>query len=252
MDNSSNDYFEWETLEISADIVEPLTAVFSKNKVISPTLLYALLLRCLGRGRDLQLNTTSRTLLFDVLHAAADQGHLPSRSMIYRIHDYFDMQIPSREVKTKVDWISEAVADGAFFLQSELQTLDPGRLKTAIGKFRELGGYNCFYAPIDLDALSAILQCSMTTTLLSLDKNEPLNPRGDRLLHIVASYDRPELLSDLLDSIGLARVNTTNNHGETPLYRACQAGMTRNVVKLLSCSAKPSITPSPQGPSCLH
>lgn len=246
------DRFEWEVPEISNQITSGLKSSFLKHQHLSPTILYALIMKFLSYGPDLDLNIDDRALLLDLLCTSTQQNDNPSKSVIYRIYEYFNIPTPPEIRGKKGLWMADAISDGAYFLRAELKQMDNELCMKSIGFFRESGGYNRFYAAISPMSLSDVAQYSLNDEFANPHMTKSLNSRGDNILHILASYDRAEALSELLNRMGPENVNTLNAHGETPLYRACMAGLTNNVLQLLSYGADSSLKPSADGPGCLH
>lgn len=248
----TNHRFNWELTEISNKIAYGLKNSFLKHQHFSCNVLHALTLKLLSYGRNLDLNINDKTFLLDILCTNAQQNDGPSKSMIYRIYDYFDIPAPPNIRAKKVRWIAEAISDGALFLRAELQQLDNELCRKSVGIFRESGGYNRFYASLPPMSFLDIAQYTSKDELTNSHITKSLNSRGDSVLHILSSYDQAEVLWELLKRIRPEDINQLNAQGETPLYRACMVGLTQNVLQLLSCGADSSIKPSVNGPGCLH
>ena len=203
-------------------------------------------------GRRLLWNVELQDLLLSLITEAARQGNGPARAMIYRVHEYFGRKPAAEVERVRLDWISKAIQEGAFFLRNELLEQRPEMLDDAIKIFRDAGGYNMFHAFVHPETLSNASRRLSQTTLAGIDLSEPLNSSGDTLLHIFSATNRPEALSRLLDVALMSDINSINQRGQTPLYRASMAGVTQNVIMLLGRGADPKISPLPQGPTCLH
>ena len=194
----------------------------------------------------------TRDLLLELLHSGAEKGSQPLRASIYIVHEYFQT-LPKADVyESKLLWMSEAVASGAFFLRKLLQPLNSSLLEKGIQAFQDHGGYNQFYAAFNREAASEALMQASLEDVIPLKRKMSLNPRGDRLLHILSSATAYKELGDIVQLIDPQEVNALNDCGETTLYRACMAGGTAHVQLLLSHGADASIAPSPGGPTCLH
>lgn len=154
--------------------------------------------------------------------------------------------------KVTWDWMSEATQQGAYFLRDELSRQRPDVLKDAIEKFQNAGGFNTFYAFVDPDQIRSASLKIFSAPLTEIDLSEPINSSGDSLLHIFSTTNQEKALSRLLDVAVIDDINLINKRGETPLYRASMAGLTQHIIMLLRCGADPRISPSPQGPTCLH
>ena len=215
--------------------------------------LHALFIKALGSEHHWHYEDfRKRNLLLDILHAGARKGSPVLRALIYIVNEHFQIS-PSDDMRdVKHLWMSEAVAKGAFFLRRQLQHLDFGSLESSVRRFHEDGGYNIFYAALNREATSDVFGQIANENLRDLDLRRSLNPRGDKLLHILSSVAASEEFDLVVKLTDHAEVNLMNKQGETALYRACMAGDTSNVLSLLSHGADPTIAPSPRGPTCLH
>lgn len=254
---SQNEYSDraqrdWDTPEISENITPGLKAAFMRNENLPSGILHALIVKLLSQGNSLDLQFDDRDLLLDLVCAAARQGHGPSRSIIFRIYEYFDLTPPSDISSAKLSWIADSVSEGAFFLRSELQQTDADIYAESIAAFRTSGGFNRPYATSYLlNPLSTAHEVSQDE-YYELELTNPVNSHGDNALHIAAASDQSSILSGLLCRSSPRDINSLNAFGETPLYRACKAGSASNVLQLLSQGADASIRPSEDGPGCLH
>ena len=233
-------------------ILPPLRTLFEKHNLLAPDVLFAMVLKYLIYGRRLLEKPELQDLLLSLITEAAKQGNVPARAIIYRVHEYFGRKPAAEVERVRLDWISKAIQQGAFFLRNELLEQRPEMLNDAIKIFRDAGGYNMFYAFVHPETLSSASRKLSQTPLAGIDLSEPLNSSGDTLLHIFSATNRPEALSRLLDFALMSDINSINRRGQTPLYRASMAGVTQNVIMLLGRGADPKISPLPQGPTCLH
>lgn len=243
---------DWDMPEISKRIADGLKIAFTRNERLSPPILYALIVKLLAQGHILDSNTNDRNLLLDILCAAARQGHRPSRSMIFRVHKYFDSLPPPDISSAKLSWIAESVSEGAFFLRSELQQMDAGLLKESVTSFRNSGKLHFCYATSSSAHPSGIAQSFSQDEHYGSELTGPLNSHVDNASHNAAISNQSSAFSELLCPISLEDINALNTHGETPLYRACMVGLTSDVLQLLSRGAEASTRASEEGPGCLH
>lgn len=250
--NAEGSLFDWEIPEVSRLNAEALRAVFLKNSGLTPDMSYALALKYMGYGRRLLKDESARDLLLRLVTSAAQQNNMPSQSLIYHLYDSLQQRMPAEVGARKLAWQSDAVANGAFFLTDELNNTDTNLGTKSFQTFQALGGYNRFYAQVDPATVQNILHRPASTIIQQFEASEALNSRGDRLLHLLASIDYIEALSKLLSVLTVEEINTTNDVGETPIYRACMAGNASNVLILLSSGADPSLAPQPNGLTCLH
>ena len=246
-------WYEWETPEISWHNAEALRSAFSRNEPMTTEVIQSLFMKYAGSRRLLNhQDSQARSLLLDLLNTGTEKGSQPLRALIYIVYEHF--QIPPRAdvCGLKLLWMSEAVASGAFFLRKSLQSLDSSLLEKSIRIFQDRGGYNQYYATFNRETIPGILMHSSSEDLINLNRKMSLNPRGDKLLHILSSATASEELEKIVKIMNPQELNTLNDYGETALYRACMAGWTANVLLLLSHGANPSIAPSHGGPTCLH
>ena len=243
---------DWDMQEISQTIAEGLKMAFTRNERFSPGILYALIMKLLAQGQLLDSNTNDRNLLLDLLCAAARQGHRPSRSIIFRVHEYFDSLPPPDILTAKLSWIAESVSEGAFHLRSELQQMDTSLLKESITSFRNSGRLQSYYLMLSSLHPSGSAEQFTQDGPPGSELTESLNSHDDNVLHNAAVSSQSLAFSELLCRGSLQDINALNTRGETPLYRACMAGLTSNVLQLLSRGAEASTRASEEGPGCLH
>ncbi|KAL9632394.1 MAG: hypothetical protein Q9164_005346 [Protoblastenia rupestris] len=238
--------------EISEYITPGLKAAFMRRENLPSGILHALIVKLLSQGHNLDSQIDDRDLLLDLVCAAARQGSGPSKSIIFRIYEYFDLTPPPDISSAKLSWIADSVSEGAFFLRSELQQADADIYADSVAAFRTSGGFNSPYATSSpLDLLSTAHGVSQDE-YHELELTSPVNSHGDNALHIAAASDQSSILSELLCRSSPRDINSLNAFGETPLYRACKAGSASNVLQLLSQGADAFIRASEDGPGCLH
>lgn len=246
-------HYDWEIPEISMQNANALGSAFLRKKPMATETIHSLFMKYAGSSLLVnQKDPQTRDLLLDLLHSGAEKGSQPLRASIYLVHEYFQT-LPRADVyELKLLWMSEAVASGAFFLRKLLQPLNSSLLEKGIQAFQDHGGYNQFYAAFNREAASEALMQASLEDVIPFNRKLSLNPRGDKLLHILSSATAYKELADIVQLMDAQEVNTLNDCGETALYRACMAGGTANVQLLLSRGANASIAPSPGGPTCLH
>lgn len=254
--------YDWEIPEISKDNALVLQSSFLRNEPLGPTLLYGIFLKATGYGRLLHTDSSQlwlirhdipkRDLLLTLLRAGAQKASAPMRALIFNVYEHFQAPIPHDIVDAKRTWISEAVADGAFFLRKQLQHMDNDLFNASVKRFQERGGYNKFYSALNPDMALDIVEQVSSEAIGNINRKKTMNPRGDLMLHILSSVPTSGNLSDILEFIDTQELDALNDSGETALYRACVGGLTSTVLSLLSHGADPSISPSEHGPSCMH
>ncbi|KAL8910584.1 MAG: hypothetical protein Q9171_004123 [Xanthocarpia ochracea] len=195
---------------------------------------------------------SKRDLLLTLLRAGVQKGCEPMRALIFNVYEHFQAPIPDDIADARQEWLSEAVAGGAFSLRKELQDLDNDVSNASVKRFQERGGYNKFYSALNPDIAFDIIEQFSSEAITNINTKKVMNSRGDLLLHILCSVPTSGLLPSLLEPIDTQEIDALNNAGETALYRACMGGHTSTVLSLLSHGADPSIMPSGHGPSCLH
>ena len=243
--------YHWEVPEIGMGTVVAVQSAFLRNETMAPEMIQSLFMKCAG-FEELVIGEDSgvRDLILDLLYTGSKQESFTLRALIYIVHEHFQV-VPRADIcKSKLDWMSESVASGAFFLRKSLQHLDNGLFERSIQTFQYDGGYNQFYADLDRDTIPEILMRLSKDVHFNWDIS--LNQRGDKLLHILSSTTAARKLGNIVEFMSPQEVNALNDCGETALYRACMAGATANVLLLLSHGADPSIAPSHGTPTCLH
>ena len=255
-DTSVEDFegtYAWEIPEINMEISKVLQPAFSRHEPLGPAITYAMFIKSIARGNCLHDDASARNMIFDLLDVGSQNGSEPIRAYIHAVHEHFEIQPKPEIMQAELQWISEAVAGGAFFLRKRLQHLHSESLNTCIQKFQESGGYNKFYSNLDPGFTSRdILQQILVEDMADLDRKRSLNPRGDKLLHVLSSVPTCRGLADVVELMDTQEANALNAFGETALYRACMTGIAANVLLLLARGANPSIAPSTNGPTCLH
>lgn len=244
--------YAWEITEISSYYAIALRSAFLSEEPLTLEIINALCMNSISAGRPLHYDVQIRELLLGLLHAGAREGSELIQAMIASIYDHFQMQ-PTPEISERwLLWIDEAVARGAFYLQKTLGQANESLLQVSIQRFRENGGFNRFYAGLDRKWTWDFVSSTSLEPVVEANIQTSLNLRGDRSLHLLSSITASEQLAKVLTLLDQGEVNEVNKHGETALYRACMAGVTSNVLLLLSCGADASIAPSDDGPTCLH
>lgn len=253
-DSQRNDvWYDWEIPEISWHNVKAVQSAYSRDEPITTEMIHSLFMKYAGSQR-LVHHTVSpvRDHILDLLYTGSKKGSQSLRALIYIVHEYFQILPGADLLESKLLWMSEAVASGAFFLRESLENLDSSLLDQSIRTFQDHGGYNQHYAELDQEAVSETLLRTSIENVIHCDWKMSLNRRGDRLLHILSSTTAFGDLEQMVKPMSSQEVNRLNDCGETALYRACMAGATAHVLLLLSHDADPSIAPSQDGPTCLH
>ena len=245
--------YDWEIPEISMQNAEALRSAFLRKKPMTKEVIHSLFMKYAGSSLLVShKDPLTRDVLLELLHYGAEKGSQPLRAYIYLVHEYFQTPPKADVCETKLLWMYEAVANGAFFVRKLLQPLNSSLLESGIQAFLDRGGYNQFYASFNREAASEALMQASLEDVIPLNRKMSLNSRGDKLLHILSSATAYKELGNVIQLMDPQEVNMLNDCGETALYRACMAGGTANVKLLLSHGADASITPSPGGPTCLH
>ena len=245
--------YEWEIPEISLQNAEALVSAFLRNKPMTTETIHSLFIKYAGSPLLAYSNDPEiKDSLLALLQSGAERGSQPLRALIYVVYEYFQ-KVPRADLyDSKLLWMSEAVASGAFFLRKSLQHLDSSLFEKAVQTFQDHGGYNQFYATFIGEAVSKILMQTSLKDVIPVSKKMLLYTRGDGPLHILSSATTHKDLESIVKLMDPQEVNKLNDYGETALYRACMAGGTANVLTLLSHGADASIAALPGGPTCLH
>ena len=251
-DRLRDGYPDRDLLEFGKKITDNLKIAFKRNEGLSSTALYALITSILSQGPSLDSNNDDSNLLLDLLCAAARQGHRTSRSIIFRIYDYFEAPIPLDISKAKLSWIAESVSVGAFFLRPELQKMDAGLYDKSITSYR-----NSRKLHFGCAMLSSMISSGVTSKLSRNGRHSP-EPADDpyaleeMVLQNAATTNPSSPLFNPQDSSGLEPVSTSTESEESLLYQACTVGSTSRVLDLLSRGTNASVRASERGPGCLH
>ncbi|KAF2686419.1 ankyrin [Lentithecium fluviatile CBS 122367] len=246
----------WQLPDIDSAISEHIErALVSDPTSITPELAFTTFLKQAEGGPLLLYNHARRDDVLSILRAAATKGFAPARALFFRVLDFFGLN-DSELGHERIEWLFSCLASGATFLESEARALDEGECERSLQTFRSVGGFNSHYSGVSVQLLhDKIIQSrSAAGTPFVEDSNaeKVSDPIDVRSLHVLCSFDDRKALDTLPNLVSRDNVNTLNDHGETPLYRACMAGASRTVDLLLSLGADASIRPSPTSPTCLH
>lgn len=245
--------YDWEIPQISFHYAETLRSAFLRDESMTTEVIQSLFMAYAGSRRLAHYNDSQvKYFVLDLLNTGGGRGSQLLRALIYTVHEYFQIQPRADLCDSKLLWMSEAVASGAFFLRKPLKNLNNSLFEKSIRTFQDRGGYNQLYAALDPETIAGILMHTSLENIIHLDRKKSLNSRGDKLLHILSSATASEDLKNIVNLMNPQEVNALNDRGETALYRACMAGWAANVLLLLSHGADPSIVPSHSGPTCLH
>lgn len=245
--------YDWEIPQISFHYAETLRSAFLGDEHMTTEVIQSLFMTYAGSTRLAHYNDSQvKYFVLDLLNTGGRKGSQLLRAIIYTVHEHFQIQPRADLCDLKLLWMSEAVANGAFFLRKPLKNLNNDLLEKSIRTFQDRGGYNQLYAALDSGLITEILMHTSLENVIHLDRKKSLNSRGDKVLHILSSATASEDLKNIVKLMNPQEVNALNHRGETALYRACMAGWAANVLLLLSHGADPSIAPSHSGPTCLH
>ncbi|KAL4789853.1 ankyrin repeat protein [Aspergillus venezuelensis] len=135
-------------------------------------------------------------------------------------------------------WLYQAVSEGYLFAPKD--SLSPQRLEQALGIFRSNGG---FYTDPFLEKANVVEACRSAERALQWKSKygHYVDRIGNTLLHAAAALGASTTVTKLVED-GEIKINVENDNGETPLYKACQAGHAGVIELLLDLGADASRT----------
>ncbi|KAJ5908339.1 hypothetical protein N7495_001021 [Penicillium taxi] len=161
---------------------------------------------------------------------AAKSGYTPARAVYAQVMEAHG-RAPEIDQETLEQWMLQSVSEGYLFAK-------PGRLEKkmeeCMDNFRRDGGFCSDPFVTKINVKTAI----KTGKVLEWTKNNGLivDRKGNTTLHAAAAFGAVDAVHDLLNAIEID-VNTENDNGETPLYKAFQAGHTKTIMLLLDHGA---------------
>lgn len=241
--------FDWELPEISTDnLLELVQSSEAENADLPNQLLFGIFLMATsywehrGLGR---LGYLTPEFILKRLGTLAYRNYEPAQALVLRVYQFLETPLPGSIEGLLVFWLSNGVKTGSWVAGTDLKSLDEPEYKLAAGEFRNTGGYNTLLSPMTLLDNSVIG---------SDDPSIIISDRYDTLLHYASAFSgQTDLFERLLLHKSLpASINARNKVGETPLHRACMAGLSSRVLALLKNGADPKLLTGFPRISCLH
>ena len=151
--------------------------------------------------------------------------------------------------------LQRAIESGSIVARPTLEAIEPGRLKPALEVFQSRGSYNQEGHILQrevhgMTALSLAEQDHEGLTVM-LSSKKAMRTTNNTELHIAAMLGKREIIEELVKKPGVS-IDSLNNAGETPLYKACLAGQYEAVKILIENGADPCVRVSDLKISCLH
>jgi ankyrin repeat protein/serine/threonine protein kinase len=169
------------------------------------------------------------------LLAAANKGHIPARAICSKVYEALDAKFEVDAETLKV-WESESVRDGFMFNYHPFLKEDHHSAERQ--DFRANGGF-CDDAFLGQKSIVTVAKDAsrLSKWLQVNDINTNVDSAGNTMMHVCAALGNIESLKLILSK---AKNVPLNENGETPLYKACQAGHAEAVHLLIKASHKPT------------
>ncbi|KAF2730357.1 hypothetical protein EJ04DRAFT_390945, partial [Polyplosphaeria fusca] len=169
--------------------------------------------------------------------AAAQHGNVPAQAVCRKLYEAHDTHLDVDEPRL-IEWEKNAVKNGFLFASHPFTA--PDSYQTEKELFRSNGGY-CSDAVLAQDKFISLARDPRSLSDWA-SANAPdlvIDSCGNTMQHVCAALGEIETLRSLLMN---ASSMPANDAGETPLYKACQAGHSAIVQLLLErgCSVAAS------------
>lgn len=193
--------------------------------------------------------------ILNYMGEAAKASYFPAQAIVKRLYEAHEQPLFTIANDQLVEtWLFNAASTGSLIAAADLAKANPALLQKAKASFRKSGGYNREFPNIrDPQHQFSDLSIDMARRLCDAEGNVEflVDLDGNRLLHIAAILDKPDVINYLVKERGAA-VDPQNDRGETPLYKACLGGHHSTVETLIALSANASITSKKYRLSPLH
>lgn len=182
--------------------------------------------------------------MVDFLTDAVKQAYSPARAVYGQIIRAHGLE-PQVDDATLDQWMLKAISEGYLFASPSPQ-LSMQRILSAEQQFRDNGG---FCTDPFLQKASVVQQVKKRKALGS--QRQAVDLVGNTMLHVSAALGVLDSVKALIEDHGVLP-DVENSNGETPLYKACQAGHADVVYFLLRKGAKASVKTQGHSITPLH
>ncbi|KAI8930876.1 hypothetical protein NX059_011893 [Plenodomus lindquistii] len=228
--------YEWEPPTLPELFIRELWVRFTKNT--ATVHLRTLFSTFLSLTAKPDIGDIPPNAALELLFVAAIRGSDSARGVVPRVLEYYDQTPPEKDQSHLHEWLRRSVATGSLLAREQLDREAPATTSDCLERFRQMGGYAGHYQAVGLWDDGPL--------------QGHLPPKGDSLLHWLATYGSAQDLLIYLDSRPPEDVNTVNTDMVTPLYNACSRGSWELVRILLDRGADPRIPCTPRRITCLH
>ncbi|KAJ5747077.1 uncharacterized protein N7511_008773 [Penicillium nucicola] len=179
--------------------------------------------------------------LITYLGDAAKAGFSPARAVYAQVMEAHG-QTSEFPQETLNEWMLQAVSEGFFFAKSG--QLDK-RVEEAKDLFRTKGGFCSDIFLEKKDVQAAVSQNKVLEWRVKF--GDVIDRKDNTILHAAAAFGSVDAVQSLLEA--QIEVDVENKNGETPLYKAFQAGHAKVIEILLdhgasaSCQTRQKLTP---------
>lgn len=177
-------------------------------------------------------------------------GYSPARAVYAQIIGAHGL--PSRFDEVTLDrWTLQAISEG-FMFATPSATISKADVESARSRFRAAGGFCVDPFLRKKNILEAAREYNHDAAEGSSENPKSVDVMGNTMLHVAATLGAADSVKCLVEEDANVSVDVQNDNGETPLYKACQAGHAEIIHYLLHQGAKASTTTTYGSVTALH
>ncbi|OJJ51150.1 hypothetical protein ASPZODRAFT_55425 [Penicilliopsis zonata CBS 506.65] len=159
--------------------------------------------------------------LLRYLTGASKAGFSPARAVYAQIMHAHGKE-PEFEPAVLEEWTLQAVSEGYFFAHPAVH-ISADKIEKAKAKFRDSGGFCDDPFGRKIETLN-IARDRDKVVKWGVKTGKLIDTKGNTMLHVAAAIGALDSVRALVEINLKQAVDVLNDNGETPLYKACQAG----------------------------